>query len=526
MVQCANEHDNLGGLSLCKVCGLPLFDLRAEFVTLSEFLVSRAPMGRPLPRTLLIGLGTTGAGLVDIAKAADTVSLPEHTYLAIDGNGTGTHIQSGDSLRLTLGGSMPSAGTFCGLGEVLVRDDPSLFTVMRKAGLSRLDSGQTVYLLAAIGGGIGSAASVIWEKCRQLNPACYVVGLVIVPGTDESFHNRLNAYYCLSRLLGMGADRAADLIVAVHYDRMRKLRGVGADGVELRTEGLLVALSDLLIKNLSSQRIAEVVRINRSMGVTVVVPCLALGRSLEIFGSLKNVLESAITFPANNLYKQAVVVCHLLLRVSETQAGNFGEDRVSEELSQLVKRYLPSVRSTSVSITYSQEQHDRVDVCLLLGGDSAINSLFADETTTGSFQEELARQTSWQTYGLNEKDIQQASCTLAQYDFALKQARSERKQKGCETKNSTAEFTGGVAKGQLNQSYGLMDTAAGDVPSLSSLRASKTRILGNKKSSGSSRTSGHETSGKIGKKGGRDNENSAVRLPKKRTAPETSKNLN
>jgi hypothetical protein len=425
MVFCPNEHDNPGGLSQCKVCGLPLLDLRAQFDFLAECLISRAPMGRTSPRSVLIGLGTSGAGLIDTVREGNATSLPDNTYLAIDARGTGPESGSADVLRLRLGPT-PTAGTFCGIGEALVRDDPGLAPVLRKSGISRPDNGQIVFLVAAVGGGIGSALPVVVEKSQQLNPECHTVALVTVPGRDESFHNRVNAYYGLARLLDTSGGHAADLVVAVHFDRMKRIRGVGARAEELRTDGLLAAFSDLLISNLSSQSISEVVRINRSMGVTLVVPCLALGRSLEIFGNLRNILESAISYPANSVSRQAVLVCHLLLRIPKSRAANLSEETVSEQLAALTRQHLPYVRSTSLSVTYTDAQHDRVDACLLLGGDSARAALFADGAGLSDFDEELTRQASWHPYGLREEDMRQANNVLIEYDFALERARGRR----------------------------------------------------------------------------------------------------
>lgn len=425
MVLCANDHDNLDGLSHCRVCGLPLLDLRQEFVSLAGNLAARDGMGRPLPHIILVGLGTAGAGLIDISKTTYGDSASDRSYLAIDTTGTTLPTESSNLLWLNLGGLTPSAGTFCGIGEALTKCDPCLIPILRKAGLSHHDGNQVVLLVAGVGGGIGSAVSVLVEKCRQLNPGCYTVALVIVPGADESFHNHLNAYYGMSRLLETGARQAADVVIAVHYERMRKLRGVGMGGEELKTEGLLAALSDLLVRNLSSPSIAELVRINRSMRVGLVVPCLALGRSLEIFGSLSNILESAIAYPANVISRQAVLVCHLLLRVPRSVAVSFGEEVVTEELTALVRRHLPYVRASSSSITYSDEQHDRVDACILLGGDSATSALFADDISLAGFQDELGRQTCWQTYGLSEESIKLAQDVIAEYDSILEQVRGD-----------------------------------------------------------------------------------------------------
>lgn len=423
MVLCANAHDNLGGLSHCRVCGLPLLNLESEFASLANSLACKAEMGRCSASELLIGLGTIGANLVDTCCTTYNDHGSDYSYLVVDTDRTVSSTESNGLLPLRLSLSRPSAGTFCGIGEAVTRSDPHIMPIFRKAGLSRENDSQVVFILAGIGGGIGSAVSVLIEKCHQLNPNCHSVALVIIPGVDESFHNHLNAYCGLSRLLENGGPQAPDLIVAVNYDRLKALKGIGTSGQELVTDGLLAALSDLLTRNLSTKYIAEVIRINQSMGVRLVVPCVALGRSMEIFGNLTNILESTIAYPANHISRQAVLTCHLLLHIPENQATGFGEEEVNKELWSLVRRHLPGVKATSLSITCSDEKHDRIKACILLGGDSATGALFADDHSYMEFREELDRQVNWQTYGLDEKSMKMASNAVTRYDNALEQIR-------------------------------------------------------------------------------------------------------
>ena len=436
MLLCPNNHENLDGLSHCRVCGLPLHDLGAEFASLAEGLSLRCEMGRRAAGKLLVGLGTVGAGLIETCQAQYGDSNPECSYVAVDTAETSPLNGSGPILRLKIGSSDPGAGTFCGVGEEVTRDDPHLLPVFRRAGLNHQDENQVAFFIAGVGGGIGSAASVLIEKARRLNPDFHAVALIVVPGLDESFHNQLNACYALSRLLDNGGRQAADTVIALQYDRIKRLRGVGAGGQELAGDGLLSALTDLLLKNLSSQYITEIVRINRSAAVNLVVPCLALGRSLEIFASLNNILESAVSCSANRLSPPAVLTCHLLLRVPLNRSSDFGEEAVNEHLWSLVRNHFPGVKAVSQAITYSDEQHDRIDACILLGGGSAASALFADDSHLADFQEELERQSSRQPCGLNQETLKLVSDTLAQYDLALDGLREERKTKKIRTRSA------------------------------------------------------------------------------------------
>jgi len=92
---------------------------------------------------------------------------------------------------------LPTGGTFCGIGEVAIRSDAHLIPVFRRAGLNHKDDNQAAILIAGIGGGIGSAASVLVEKVRQLNPLCHVLALVVA----QERTNRFTSSQCLLRTI-------------------------------------------------------------------------------------------------------------------------------------------------------------------------------------------------------------------------------------------------------------------------------------------------------------------------------------
>jgi len=429
MLICPNNHENLGGLSHCRVCGLPLLDLEAEFASLAKNMVNRAEMGHRAPRVLLVGLGTVGANLTHLCKTGYPNHSSEYSFLAIDADEAGISNGQKDVLHSTLETFIPTGGTFCGIGEVAIRSDAHLIPVFRRAGLNHKDDNQAAILIAGIGGGIGSAASVLVEKVRQLNPLCHVLALVVAPGEDESFHNHLNAYYALSHLLRRDSPRAADLTIALRYDRIKTVKGVGTGGQELTVNGLLASLSDLLMKNLPSQYLAEVLRVNQSLGIKLVIPCLALGRSLEIFGNLTNILESTIVFPANRISNQCVRVCHLILRTPSSQIASFREEAVNEHLWVFVKQHFPNVKAVTSYISRSDERHDRIEACLLLGGGSASSAIFSDGNSLARFRSELEKDLSWQTYGLNKDVVKLANEAIMQYDDAMETPESEKKVK-------------------------------------------------------------------------------------------------
>jgi hypothetical protein len=96
---------------------------------------------------------------------------------------------------------------------------------------------------------------------------------------------------------------------------------------------------------------------------------------------------------------------------------------INEQLWQLVSRHLPGTKATSVSVTLSHERHDRVEAVLLMGGDTAVNGLFASPISYSRFREELNRQISWETYGLNQDSLKRAVAVIDSHDRELERLR-------------------------------------------------------------------------------------------------------
>jgi Tubulin/FtsZ family, GTPase domain len=417
MALCPNKHDNPPALTICRTCGLPVVDIRQQSAFLTTAIRSKSVLARPKTTSILVGVGTFGVSIVNSLQSLNNEQKALRlAYISIDtiGDNENTKLDTDTSFFVALGqDSMGS--TFCGRAENLTISNPSLTPVLRKTGFRERDENQSVVLALALGGGTASGASyVVLERARALNPGCFNYVLSIMPSATDSVHSQINAFYGLSKLLQSSNNcNLSDAVVLIQYDRLKQLRGVGASGEELKMEGLLAVLFRLMVSTLTGPGASKIGTLLRWTHAPVIIPCLAVGRSLEIFGSLSNILESSVAYPLCQIEPEKISSSYLLLKVPKRLAKNFPDIAVTDELNAFCHKHFPSIGSISHKLYYSDEQHDRIDACLLLGGDNSALSTTVEAYE--KFKRGVKSPGDWERYGLTKEKITDAERILASY---------------------------------------------------------------------------------------------------------------
>jgi hypothetical protein len=416
MVLCPNRHENSDTVSVCGSCGLPLVAVEREFARIVAALSSRSVLARPKAHTFLAGIGPVGSAAVKVLVPKLGENIPRLACLTLNAVGVGEG-QSGSSVpvfSLSIGRDVPGAALFCGRMESLAEGDYSIGPLVRNAGLREEDENQAVMTVLALGEGEASGiAPVFLRHARSGNPGCSSFVLAVLPAIDDSVHAHINAYYGLSRILSPGGTSLVDGVIIMQRDRLKKVRGVGQTGEELGAEGLIEGLFGLMGNTLGAPHGARFAALNRWMHTPVLVPCLALGRSLEIFGSMRNVLESSIAYPLSPITEDDVTVAELLLRIPERLARSFPEDVLAEDLAAFNRRHFPGIKSALFQVSYSDQRHDRIDVCILLGGGRASAILGETKTAFERSRREGFSQGQWDAFGLTAEKIANAERIIA-----------------------------------------------------------------------------------------------------------------
>jgi hypothetical protein len=95
------------------------------------------------------------------------------------------------------------------------------------------------------------------------------------------------------------------------------------------------------------------------------------------------------------------------------------ENTINDDLVAFSHKYFPNIGSISYQLSCSDAQHDRVDACLLLGGDnSVISSTIA---AYEKFKQGAKTAGDWDIYGLTEERIADAERILASYNKSIRE---------------------------------------------------------------------------------------------------------
>ncbi len=386
-LSCPRGHENRGGAEWCTACGMPVIDFDEEMDRVLRLLAGWERHTRFVKERVFIGVGGQGTRLVSCFCRYWAEYLKSSEYLLIDSSPeihsfassvASTKTGGDEPARVPRRHQMPGSQSrqlgYFGLGEFLAQADDTLNDTLMKCGVRPASSKQLVLTVSALGGGTGAGVSPnVLQRVRSLNPNCRNVIIAIMPGDDEPDSAHFNAYCSLSRFIRSEAGPLADMVLLVDHDRLMRLRGVDSRGEEMANDSLVSHMIAVLTGGAAELGKAQtdpgyLARMSRSMGIHAFVPCLAVGRSLEIFGSLTNILESALACPLAPIDRESIALSFVLVQVPERLVQSMPEERLRAELNKWNKERFPNLRGGAIQFMHSNRGSDRIDVCFLLGG--------------------------------------------------------------------------------------------------------------------------------------------------------------
>ena len=421
-IRCPNGHDNPDGSLECHECGLPVVSCEQEIRQLLGRLAEKAGYVVPHIKGSFVGVGAKGGQVVsdlydsfgdevsglsflNVGSAESLAGVPE------------IHSRGARFYRYAISETAVGGTIYCGFGEQAASRDTRLESYLHMSGVRADDASQTIFITASVGGGTGGGvAPKLVNLCKTFNRKVSTLAVVTTPSSSEADHSHLNAFHGISRLITFDEEPNADMILLLNHDRLRHVRGVGRTGEDLQADDVVTYLLRLFELNLDRSGTIRMCRISRGAKIQVFVPCLAIGRSLEIFGNLANVLESAGIYPLASIDFDHVMASYLILRIPRGLASDFPERKVTKEFEAWNKRHLPAVSSSLVQVLQTGEQSDRIDACILLGGDHLGNMIAENIDGYHRFKTSLVKSSQWEEYGLSERSSTEAEQVIDNYD--------------------------------------------------------------------------------------------------------------
>lgn len=423
MTECIKKHFNSNNAKECTTCHLPIVDYRGEINILAQLLSSKSVFARPKVSNIFYGIGGRGNIIVQQLQTLISSSRNKISFCYFDSSNEDlSNLSKGDtSIKAYKVGSTNTGGTvYCGLGEIIAACDNNLKDEILLSGCREPDADQILFFVSALGGGTGSGVCLhIVATCKRINPKATNLVVAVLPSSNEPAQAHFNAYYAISNILTIDKMPLTDLLFIIDYDRLRQTRGVGKGGSELRMEHFLAYLLKLIGINFSNSNFLPISKMAKGLGIQVVVPCLAIGRSMDIFGNLTNILESALIIPLASLETSTVTLSCLLLSIPRRLAHMFPPNNVTDEFQGWNKKHFPRLRASMFHIAQTEDLSDRIDCCILLGGNGLDTSINKTKVGYVDFKGYLEKSGQWSTCGLTPEKLLVAENKIKQYDTGL-----------------------------------------------------------------------------------------------------------
>ncbi len=239
-----------------------------------------------------------------------------------------------------------------------IAKDEVVLAALKKKSLERLH-GATI--VSSVWDGIGSAflPELIGEfKAENINS----IGMAVLPSDVQTADAHFNSYAAIQRCLTI--DDATVLLV--DRDHLEAYEGVDRKGSPLKGNIIVNYLVDFLLGK--DTLVEEISELSKTFNVEMYTFLLVTGASYKIYGSLENMLNTALLKQFLTFDLSTASVVYVLLRMPSTLKDKLPRGKMELAIANWFK---PRVNLQSIYITepiYTEDPSDRIDAVLFIGG--------------------------------------------------------------------------------------------------------------------------------------------------------------
>ncbi|MEE8115390.1 MAG: hypothetical protein V3T23_13680 [Nitrososphaerales archaeon] len=430
---CPSGHKNARGLATCAICSLPLIEFKEELASAVQLIRSLTAVFSRSKEVVKFGLGGAGSKLLLNLVAGQANRVSSINFLAIGADEgdekvfkdwlseVHTEDETDRIYRTGLHRLKRSKDKGGGVWSSTLKSatkDKQLDDKIRRIGISESVEEQISIFFAPLGENITSGVGpLMLAKIKNINPDASGIVFAILPSEEDTDQTHFNAYCALSRFL-KSDERLADILIVSQGDALRKMIGIDRSGRRLSSDILIPRIVDLIFGQ-NEVDLAEMVRLARSYRVQVFSPVYAYGRSYEIYDKIGNILDHAISFPLSPFDYDSVVLSIAIARVPEKIVDKVGEKRLQEQFNEWNRKRFPVLKGTSLKVVRVNENSDRIDVLLLLGGSSISDIIRPHKDPYKRFRAYIENLDLWGEFALTEDQLKKIQSGIDTYDKGM-----------------------------------------------------------------------------------------------------------
>jgi hypothetical protein len=265
-----------------------------------------------------------------------------------------------------------------------VTEDSTLITRLKN---KPIDNWRGAVMVSSLWDGVGSAllpALISQFKEWNINSVAFAV----LPSKMQSSDVHFNAFSSL----GMCASKDFTSVLLVDRDQLEKYVGVNRNGSVLKGN---IIVNYMLELALAKERfVQELCELSRAFNVKMYTVLLATGASLQIYGSLENILNTALSRPLLKFDLSSSSLLYVLLRIPAHLKDKLPQEKIELAIAAWFKEKA-NLKSIYVSEpVYVEDVNDRIDVVLFLGGFDSTKMLRSMEKKVSAIKSQAVKQGS------------------------------------------------------------------------------------------------------------------------------------
>jgi hypothetical protein len=185
-------------------------------------------------------------------------------------------------------------------------------------------------------------------------------------------------------------------ITLLDRDRLEKYVGVNRNGSTLKGNNIINYILELITAK--ETFIQELSEMSRAFDIRMYTILSAAGASLQIYGSLENILDTALSEPLLEFDLSTASVLYVLLRMPAPLKDKLPQEKIEFAIASWIKEKA-NLESIYVSEPiYETDDTDRIDIIMFVGGFDAskmfsnmekkVNRIKKQAIKTGSIKED------------------------------------------------------------------------------------------------------------------------------------------
>lgn len=263
-----------------------------------------------------------------------------------------------------------------------ITNDDSFMTRLRNKPVNKLSE---AIIVSSLWDGVGSALlPALISQFKELN--INSVALALLPSKKQPPDAQFNAFSSV----GMCASKDFTPVLLVDRDRIESYVGVNRNGSIIRGNMIVNYILELM---LAKQKFAqELSELSRSFNVKMYAVLSATGANFKIYGSLKNILDTALLRPLSTFDLSSVTVLYVLLRMPLELKGKLPRGKIELAITDWFEERA-SLKSVYVSDPiYVEDAGDRIDLVMFVGGFDVTKMFTSQEKKVSAAKSQVVKQ--------------------------------------------------------------------------------------------------------------------------------------